>query len=146
MAEQTQFESTIVEQEGANIKMDEEKFLMVYVAGPLTNKMDNTDEDYVSGNINEAIKVAHWLAEHGFVPYVPHLTWYWHKQYPDTPYELWLTMCKEFIRRCDALFRIDGISFGADREVEIAQSIGIPVFTVLSQVLEWRAMERRADH
>lgn len=126
--------------------MVEKKNLMVYVAGPLTNGMENIDEDYVEGNIKEAIRIATWLVEKGFVPYLPHLTWYWHQRHPEISYETWLDMCEEFIRRCDALYRIDGVSRGADHEVEFARKNNIPVFTVQAQLLEWKAMERRAGN
>jgi hypothetical protein len=118
--------------------------LLVYVSGPLTNGMANVEERYVEDNIAEAIRIATWLVEKGFVPYVPHLTWYWHQRVPDIPYEAWLCMCEEFIRRCDAVYRIDGVSKGADHEVEFAQKLGLPVFTVQAQLLEWWAMERKA--
>ena len=34
----------------------------------------------------------------------------------------------EWIKSCDALLRIEGISSGADREVEFAKNNNIPVF------------------
>lgn len=92
---------------------------LIYVAGPLTSD--------TAAKIHRAIQVADRLLELGYVPIVPHLTHFWDIISPK-PYEVWLEMDFATIRRCHALFRMAGISPGADREVNFANSNGIPVF------------------
>lgn len=43
-------------------------------------------------------------------------------------YEDWLAYCMIFLPLCQAVLRLPGESSGVDREVEIAKSLGIPVF------------------
>lgn len=100
----------------------------VYVAGQIT-KGDQ------ALNVRAAIDAATTLLHNGISPFVPHLTWFWHMVHPGD-YEDWLTYDFEWIRRCDALLRIPGESAGADREVAFAESIGIPVFTEVSEILD----------
>lgn len=40
------------------------------------------------------------------------------------------------LRKCDAVFRIEGASNGADQDVMIAQELGIPVYYQLEEVPE----------
>ena len=41
------------------------------------------------------------------------------------------------MRRCDAPFRIDGLSQGADREIAEAKKVGLPIFYQLDDLSEW---------
>lgn len=59
-------------------------------------------------------------------------------------YPIWLDMCFEQIKRCDALFRMDGFSPGADKEVELAKKLGIPVFHHHGSLSKWIAEHWRA--
>jgi nucleoside 2-deoxyribosyltransferase len=92
----------------------------IYVAGPYTNG------DIVI-NIREAIAEGNILLEYGFIPFIPHLTGFWHMLFPNT-YDTWMEYDAEWLKSCDALLRIDGISAGADVEVRLAEELGIPVF------------------
>lgn len=94
--------------------------IRVYVAGPYS-KGD------VAVNVRKAICAADELWAAGFAPYLPHLTHFWHILVPH-PYEEWLDLDNQFIPVCDALFRMPGESSGADKEVALARSLGIPVF------------------
>jgi hypothetical protein len=94
--------------------------MKVYVAGPYT-KGD------VAVNIRTAIVTADQLVNLGFVPFVPHLTHFWHLVKP-RPYEFWCDYDNQFLPCCDAVLRIPGESTGADKEVEYATKLGIPVF------------------
>lgn len=108
---------------------------VVYLAGPYSHP------DPVE-NMHHAIKLADMLLDSfGIVPLVPHLTGIWHLVSPK-PYEEWLAIDLELLSRCDALLRFGGESNGADREVEYANEIGIPVFHHLHDLgdwAEWRA-------
>jgi Domain of unknown function (DUF4406) len=92
----------------------------VYVAGPYT-KGD------VEENVRNAIKAGNELADKGFAPFVPHLTHFWEALFP-RPYDFWIDLDNQFLPDCDAVLRIPGDSSGADNEVRLAHSLGIPVF------------------
>lgn len=102
----------------------------VYVAGPYS-KGD------VAVNVREAIRVGDVLHTLGFVPYIPHFTHFWHMLFPK-PYEQWLEYDNHWIPCCDALLRIPGDSGGADKEADLARSLGIPVFFTVEDLIRWR--------
>lgn len=92
----------------------------IYIAGPYT-KGD------IGKNLNKVIKVADYLLKIGYIPYIPHLTHFWHIISPK-PYETWLKYDNEFLKECDIVLRLEGESAGADKEVELAKKLKIPVF------------------
>ncbi|MDD5353489.1 MAG: DUF4406 domain-containing protein, partial [Candidatus Omnitrophica bacterium] len=94
--------------------------MKIYIAGPYT-KPDPCV------NTNRAIMVANQLMDAGHIPFVPHLTHFWHTITP-RPYEDWIKIDNEFLKCCDCLLRLDGNSEGADKEEELAKSLGIPVY------------------
>jgi hypothetical protein len=94
----------------------------IYVAGPY-GKGDPVV------NTRNAILVADKLSELGFVPFIPHLSLLWHMVSPHEV-DFWYSYDNEWLKKCDALLRLPGESPGADAEVELAKSLGIPVFYV----------------
>lgn len=104
--------------------------MRVYVSGPYTapDPVENT---------HKAILAADELMDNGFIPYVPHLTMTWHLVKP-RPYEDWMTIDLAFVEVCDAVLRIPGASSGGDREVTYAQSLGIPVYHSIVELLAAR--------
>jgi nucleoside 2-deoxyribosyltransferase len=107
---------------------------LVYIAGPYTHP------DPVE-NTNAIIGIASELIDEGLVtPLVPHLTLLWHMVAPRS-LDFWYAYDVALLRRCDALFRVEGRSSGADMEVEYAASHGIPVFTQRDELKAW-ALER----
>lgn len=101
--------------------------LLIYVAAPYT-KGD------VAENVRRACEVGNVLLEMGHIPFVPHLSHFWHFAFPK-PWEVWLRMDLVFLSRCDALLRLDGDSKGADIEVETALKLKIPVYKRLEDIL-----------
>ncbi len=97
----------------------------VYVAGPYT-KGD------VAVNVRDAVLAADFLFTLGCMPYVPHLSHFWHLVRP-RPYEDWLRLDIEWLEVCDALVRLPGESSGADGEIKRAVQLGIPVFYSLGE-------------
>ena len=93
--------------------------MKVYIAGPYT-KGD------VVLNVRWAILIADQVLERGHVPYVPHLTHFWHLLVPHT-WETWLALDLEWLRDCDVVLRLPGESVGADLEVAEALKLGIRV-------------------
>lgn len=98
----------------------------IYVAGPYS-KGD------VAVNVKTAMDVANQLIEMGYAPYCPHLTHFLHIN-NHQPYEKWLELDNQFIPCCDAVLRIPGESSGADKEVELAISLNIPVFFTIDEL------------
>lgn len=103
---------------------------VVYVAGPYTKP------DPVS-NTRAALDEATILLDSGLVaPIVPHLSLHWDLVHP-RPYEDWLQLDLDIIRRCHAVYRLPGASAGADREVSWAGCLMLPVFRRREALLEW---------
>ena len=98
-----------------------------YVAGPLTAG------DPVL-NVRTAVEAAQRLLEAGLVPFVPHLSMFWHLVCPNG-YETWMGMDLAWLEACDVLLRLPGRSPGADREVVRAFELGLPVYTSVDDLL-----------
>jgi len=94
--------------------------LRFYIAAPYTqgDPVENT---------HAVIKAADALLLKGHVPYIPHLNLLWHIVSPK-PVEFWYDYDLEWLRCCDCVLRIGGESPGADKEVEEAVRLGLPVY------------------
>jgi hypothetical protein len=102
--------------------------LVVYIASPYT--MGD-----VAQNVKKQLDAADELMSMGFCPIVPLLTHFQHLHKP-RPYDDWMSIDMEKVRRCDVLLRLPGESSGADREVMLAESIGIPVVFSMKELRE----------
>ena len=102
----------------------------VYIAGPYSG-------GDVIRNIGLAIWAGDFLAGEGFVSFIPHLTGFWH-MFKEHEYEFWMEQDTEWLRVCVVVYRMKGESLGADREVELAESLNIPVFDGLGEILDWK--------
>jgi len=100
----------------------------VYIAGPYT-------QGDQAQNVRRAIDAAEAVMQAGFAPYVPHMSHFHHMIHAHF-YETWLAIVIAFLRVCDALLRLPGLSPGADREVALARKLGIPVFYSVSELVE----------
>lgn len=112
----------------------------IYIAGPYT-------QGDVAVNVRNAYEAANHLANLGFAPFVPHATHFWHMLFP-RPYEFWLELDNQFLPCCAGLLRLPGPSTGADKEVSLAQTLGIPVFTEIDELANHfgsRSGERRSE-
>lgn len=99
----------------------------IYIAGPYT-------QGDVAMNVRAAYQAANHLADLGFAPFVPHATHFWHMLFP-RPYEFWLALDNEYLPFCEGLLRLPGPSNGADKEVELAQTLHIPVFEAIEDLV-----------
>jgi hypothetical protein len=102
------------------------KFRYIYVAGPYSN-------GDTGANVREAILAAEKLVKAEYTPYIPHLSHFWHIIAPHD-YEFWLDYDLNWLAKCDAVLRLPGVSSGADREMEYAKNIGIPVFYSIEEI------------
>ena len=102
------------------------KPMLIYIAAPYSLG------DVVS-NVRFACEVGDKILAKGHIPFIPHLSHFWHYLSPKS-YEEWLRIDQAFIPRCDALLRMNGISKGADLEVKQAKECGIPVFYDIKEI------------
>jgi hypothetical protein len=115
----------------------------VYVAGPISSSGEVFD------NLHAGVKWGRRMMLDGLAPFVPHFdAWYF---LPDGNWNAYLELDLEYVAVADALFRIDGVSKGADLECEIARSLGIPVFAEdeyldLLQMAHQRALAGKQAH
>jgi nucleoside 2-deoxyribosyltransferase len=93
---------------------------VVYLAGPISLGTP-------SHNVHRAIQVADAILAADIAVVAPQLSLLWDVVSPK-PYETWMRLDFALLARCDALFRLEGESRGADREVEHATRLRIPVF------------------
>lgn len=96
---------------------------LIYIAAPYT--LDDTAE-----NVPGGVHFAEQLMDNGLCwPVVPYLTLLWHLISP-RPYKDWMALDAAILRRCDGLIRLPGESVGADAEVELALSLGLPTYRI----------------
>lgn len=98
----------------------------IYVAGPYTN-------GDVGENVRNAILAGDRLLDKGYLPYIPHLTHFWHLLSPKD-YCVWTSMDLAWLDKCDAILRLPGESKGADFEVNCAMLSGMPVYYSLEEI------------
>lgn len=111
---------------------------LVYVAGPYT-------QGDVEANVAEAIRVGNVLIDKGYAPIVPHLSHYQHMAKPQD-YETWMEIDFSLIEVCDLLLRIPGDSPGADREVDLAIGIDVPVVYAVEDLdRDWKPLPSCAE-
>lgn len=115
--------------------------MMIYVAGPITH-------NFIGGLI-DACDIGMTLVEMGHVPYLPQTLMLMVLRHGTTDlevgsplYEMWLKFDFLVIDRCDALFRLPGLSIGADREVEYAKGQGKLIFDSVADVLSYSGVVR----
>ena len=109
------------------------KSQLIYVSGPLTGASDEVERR----NVEAAMAVGAALWARGHRPVVPHLSHWWdlalRARGQRVPWEQWLDLDVDLLRRCDALFRI-AASRGADVELFVARSHNLAVYTSLDEV------------
>ena len=103
----------------------------VYVAGPMSKP-----EGFELQNAELGIQWGQSLLNWGFAPMVPHLSHFWHERIPND-WETWLQMDEAWVAVAELVVRIPGESVGADREVALAHSLGIPVVHSLEEAKTW---------
>ncbi len=102
---------------------------LVYVAGPITGDP--------FGCVRRAMGAFQMIRHAGCVPFLPQLSVIGEMVAPQD-YEGWMAYDLDIIEHCDALYRLPGDSSGADREVEFARKLGLPVLGIDGQ--DWPAL------
>ena len=95
--------------------------MRVYIASAYT-KGD------VAVNVRNVIEVADYLLNRGHIPYVPHLTHFWHLVSPKAV-DIWYDYDMNFLEHwAECVLRLENDSVGADNEVKRANELGLPVY------------------
>ena len=111
----------------------------VYLAGPITGGGN------VLANIRHALQTARTLLWAGYAPYIPHLSCYW-ETVCAIPVEDMIALDCEYLAVCDVLLRLPGTSPGADREVVMADELGLRVYTNIDDLLQHERAELAHVH
>ncbi len=100
--------------------------MRIYVAGPYS-KGDT------AVNVRNAILAAERIVDLGHIPYIPHLTHFWHLV---APHEIgfWYNYDLEWLGYCDAIVRLPRESAGADNEVRKTRDLGLQVFDGIDSI------------
>jgi nucleoside 2-deoxyribosyltransferase len=109
---------------------------VVYIAGKYR---DSCGEYYVRMNIRAAEEAAIFVWQYGGVALCPHKNTAGFGGIPGCHDDVWLRGDIELLRRCDAVWAIEGwrISKGATAEVGFARSNSIPVLYNHQQVIDF---------
>lgn len=102
------------------------KNITVYIASPYT-------VGDIAVNVRRQIDCVEHLMNLGFFPFAPLYSHFQHIFHPRN-YETWMEVDMIWVSKCDALLRLSGESKGADREVELAKTLGIPVFYSIGEL------------
>ena len=117
----------------------------VYIAGPIV-------KGELGGNIQRAVDAMHALMRAGFAPHCPHLSCYsgnvsrsafgspfaFAEVLPrGTKVEEWYGVDMPWVEVSEAVLRLPGEGVGSDAEVAHAESLGIPVFHSLGELIAW---------
>lgn len=100
--------------------------IAVYIASPYT-KGD------VAQNVRKQMEIADKLMTIGYAPFAPLYSHFQHMHSP-RPYEDWIKVDLEWVKRCDCVLRLEGESNGADGEVKYALELGKPVFYSIQEL------------
>ena len=106
---------------------------LVYVAGPISGDP--------FGCVRQATTAWKHLRDEGLVPLLPQLS-VLHEMVAPQPYEAWMAFDFDLIRNVDAVVRLPGASPGADREVELAESLGLVVAVFDLDPSKWAKQAR----
>lgn len=113
------------------------KKIKVYVAGPY-QKPDPCE------NTHNAIVAGDKIAEKGMYPFIPHLYHFWHTMIPHD-YRFWMDLDFEWLKFCDVFLRLPGKSSGVDKELKVAEKMGIPIFYSVEELINWYDNEELHD-
>lgn len=102
---------------------------LIYVDGPYTNGGE-------AHNVKNALMYGEFIQSIGGIALVPHQNHIWDLIFQHDA-EFWLEQDLHLLKRCDALFRMPGLSAGGDNEIVVANRWGIPVFFDLEVLEKW---------
>lgn len=110
--------------------------MRVYLAGPLSHDDPQVKLSWVRAAMDAGLKVI----KAGHQPFVPHLFYFLEQRMieigVDVTYEEWMSVDDSYLRLCEAFIYL-AMSPGADRELDVAQKIGLKIFYSVDEFVEW---------
>jgi len=114
--------------------------MRIYIAGPITNGGKINDLETREKLVKTAIWAALSLLTQGHSPFIPHLNHYFEAEIGTLGFRLsheqYLKWDFGWLRQAEAVLRLPGKSDGADQEVALAHTLGIPVYTHIEDIPE----------
>jgi hypothetical protein len=114
--------------------------MMILIAGPYRSGT-NDDPELMTRNLRRLEEVALPLFRQGHIPVIgewlalPLLRVAGSTRPGDAAWEeILYPVAHRLIARCDAVLRLEGVSKGADEDVRVARTLGLPVFYSLAEV------------
>ena len=109
--------------------------IAVYLAGAYTGD--------VGRNMNRHIDTANALIDMGYLPLVPCL-FHFLEMYKPRDYETYMDLDLALMHRANCLYRMEGESPGADREVKYAlNELQIPIYTNFNDLMKGEPVEQQ---
>lgn len=110
--------------------------ICIYVSGPLTDP----DHSRQTVNVEKALSWAAELVSKGFMPIVPHVTYYVDQVVKQAgyviPYDWFLHWDRYQLLMCDAMLVI-GDSKGVRKEIEWASEFKLPIFYAMENLVRY---------
>ena len=114
--------------------------MMILIAGPYRSGT-NDDPALIQQNLDRLEAVAMPLFEKGHIPMIgewvalPLMKLAGFQKIGDAVWDrMQYPVSHALLRKCDAIFRIEGASKGADQDVAIAKDLGMPVYYNIADV------------
>lgn len=101
--------------------------MKIYIACPYT-KGDT------AMNVRASLFAQDAIESMGHMAYNPLLSHFQHLVLPHRDVDWWYEKDLKWLRECDALLRLPGESVGADREVEVARDLNIPIYHCVEEI------------
>lgn len=111
----------------------QDDMLRIYVIGPVNTVRPGSECDQFL-NVRRMIEVATDLVNLGMNPILPALCSFWHMMAPQ-PRAFWIAKGQSDARSCNAAFRMDGESSGADADQVYCEKHEIPIFNNLERLV-----------
>ena len=102
--------------------------MKIYIAGPYSR-------GDTAVNVRNMIIAQDYIeSQLGHMAYNPLLSHFQHMVIPHHDVDYWYAKDIRWLHECDALLRLDGESVGADKEVEIAKILNMPIYYSLRSI------------
>ena len=101
----------------------------VYIASPYTL-------GDVAVNVKLQLDTVDELMDLGFAPYAPLYSHFQHMAHP-RPYTDWIEIDFVWVKICDCILRLGGVSSGADNEVSLAAELDKPIFYSIEELVKY---------
>ncbi len=116
--------------------------MLILIAGPYLSGTDG-DPELIKRNMDNLEAVALPIFRKGHIPMIgewvanPLIQLAGSKEIGDSIFkEMQYPVAHRILTKCDAVLRIEGVSAGADKDVELATKLGLKIYYDLSEIPE----------